>query len=216
MCGGTSRRRGTGGLFGGLSPRVRGNPAGVIPPPLPLRVYPRVCGGTHCMSSHAGASIGLSPRVRGNHHALPNMSTSYRSIPACAGEPLRKFKIPFRTGVYPRVCGGTMNAVQERIAIGGLSPRVRGNLVAVSQSETIFGSIPACAGEPIAPVYMSMMSTVYPRVCGGTSANVTGYNHLPGLSPRVRGNRGCGRRWDAYARSIPACAGEPGGESPPV
>ena len=66
VCGGTQRRLRLGALSGGLSPRVRGNPAGFrfrddiegpIPacagePPAATRVefrvgaYPRVCGGT--------------------------------------------------------------------------------------------------------------------------------------------------------------------------
>ena len=93
----------------GLSPRVRGNLAGIswwlriprsIPacageptrpfsgvPPVP--VYPRVCGGTSDGGQGVGGGGGLSPRVRGNRgHAAPPVDES-RSIPACAGEPWR-------------------------------------------------------------------------------------------------------------------------------
>ena len=91
------------------------------------------------------------------------------------------------------------------------------------------GSIPACAGEPSAAASSASASTVYPRVCGGTS--VPGWRILTGLglSPRVRGTSpgitttpipteaipacagnlvlAAGKL--AYTRSIPACAGEP-------
>ena len=50
---------------------------------------------------------------------------------------------------------------------------------------------------------------VYPRVCGGTMAQVPSGSLVNGLSPRVRGNPL--RRLDdgEDERSIPACAGEP-------
>ena len=54
----------------------------------------------------------------------------------------------------------------------------------------VIGSIPACAGEPV-PTWMIMnWGWVYPRVCGGTGRQGLTIRHCPGLSPRVRGNRG--------------------------
>ena len=46
-------------------------------------------------------------------------------------------------------------------------------------------------------------------MCGGTQFRQPGVISLQGLSPRVRGNQGYGRRPLPKARSIPACAGEP-------
>ena len=53
------------------------------------------------------------------------------------------------TKVYPRVCGGT-RSLRLLIAPTGLSPRVRGNLLAGLPVTAVnqLGSIPACAGEP--------------------------------------------------------------------
>ena len=51
-------------------------------------------------------------------------------------------------GVYPRVCGGAIDAVDARADHGGLSPRVRGSHLAVRDEASVRGSIPACAGEP--------------------------------------------------------------------
>ena len=54
-----------------------------------------------------------------------------------------------------------------------------------------------------------LLGEVYPRVCGG-STNLNGAdvaNH--GLSPRVRGIRGCSRQRRRAVGSIPACAGDP-------
>ena len=107
VCGGTVARRGATGRLQGLSPRVRGNPAGKtrrtacdrsIPacagePVSTLAtfifgaVYPRVCGGTRCWRGNHFYLQGLSPRVRGNPGASMPYSRTVRSIPACAGEP---------------------------------------------------------------------------------------------------------------------------------
>ena len=86
MCGGTSTPMDSPVAVRGLSPRVRGNLAGVLAFPLPAGsipacageprvrsiesvcagVYPRVCGGTAGRKSGDIKAMGLSPRVRGN------------------------------------------------------------------------------------------------------------------------------------------------------
>ena len=52
-----------------------------------------------------------------------------------------------------------------------------------------YGSIPACAGEPITAAMYAQMDEVYPRVCGGTDNILGVITKVVGLSPRVRGNR---------------------------
>ena len=52
---------------------------------------------------------------------------------------------------------------------------------------------------------------VYPRVCGGTRWLSSPAYHGQGLSPRVRGNPTIAEEMLKMTRSIPACAGEPGG-----
>ena len=71
------------------------------------------------------------------------------------------------------------------------------------------GSIPACAGEPSTLQGQSNGNTVYPRVCGGTSASCQCSPTEQGLSPRVRGNPPNVVVRCLLIRSIPACAGEP-------
>ena len=94
----------------------------------------------------------------------------------------------------------------------GLSPRVRGNLVANGELEHVPGSIPACAGEPSPYSRRHRWQRVYPRVCGGTSVLIPPTRQVLGLSPRVRGNhQQFGNDLEDY-RSIPACAGEPPAE----
>ena len=113
--------------------------------------------------------------------------------------------------VYPRVCGGTPPSWSMGISGMGLSPRVWGNPTLRRRRQAECRSIPACAGEPAACLWLCRRGTVYPRVCGGTHARQVTVRHVPGLSPRVRGNRVLRVLNDHPNRSIPACAGEPAG-----
>ena len=229
VCGGTCWKAALRSRMMGLSPRVRGNPErvsqrnpafGSIPACAgeprrtelvlePAKVYPRVCGGTLYQLGRGNASRGLSPRVRGNRIPKPQRSNIAGSIPACAGEPPRRSVRPAGASVYPRVCGGTARSNSPTWKAPGLSPRVRGNLSPGGRGGSGRGSIPACAGEPYAHRPPAPPTRVYPRVCGGTTADsghpVTGL----GLSPRVRGNLLPPLRIPPPERSIPACAGEP-------
>ena len=69
----------------------------------------------------------------------------------------------------------------------GLSPRVRGSPLDVTQVQEGSRSIPACAGEPFRRWQTMSTLTVYPRVCGGAEVVTTMHDLAKGLSPRVRG-----------------------------
>ena len=172
-------------------------------------VYPRVCGGTSLRFYQRASARGLSPRVRGNLRRLPGRIHSCRSIPACAGEPVRSLCTSPCQKVYPRVCGGTAVRPGTDSGYWGLSPRVRGNPRGSGATLFLLRSIPACAGEPLPSSGVSIIMQVYPRVCGGTLQGCAATPPGFGLSPRVRGNRQRTRRPCGTARSIPACAGEP-------
>ena len=94
-----------------------------------------------------GGLVGLSPRVRGKLLWQGLGIYNQRSIPACAGETLRKAPDGNFYEVYPRVCGGNVADVVAPGAIIGLSPRVRGKHIAHRTGVNAIGSIPACAGE---------------------------------------------------------------------
>ena len=170
-----------------------------------------MCGGTEHRVHHIPRQGGLSPRVRGNRGGRRGEVGIVGSIPACAGEPQRRPHRPLPVRVYPRVCGGTRHGIAAPGAAHGLSPRVRGNPVGQGDGVVQLGSIPACAGEPNFRGGRAAPPEVYPRVCGGTTWTPTSLLCMPGLSPRVRGNRGMMPGWAIALRSIPACAGEPPG-----
>ena len=229
VCGGTWSSSSDKARVQGLSPRVRGNPAdcsavsgssGSIPAcagepeaarmsAINVMVYPRVCGGTSGSGSPAAFMAGLSPRVRGNLVGFVRRRPFIRSIPACAGEPAMRASRSTVMVVYPRVCGGTGADRMSHQSACGLSPRVRGNQNAGRGSYATPGSIPACAGEPSHSLFHGGGGQVYPRVCGGTLVSIIASAAVPGLSPRVRGNRHRRVRRGGGVGSIPACAGEP-------
>ena len=231
VCGGTSQYEKAHRCGDGLSPRVRGNPAGRAgvqgpsgsipacageprapdPAPSASGVYPRVCGGTPSRETALVERWGLSPRVRGNRAGAVAVHVVAGSIPACAGEPQTRH--PGRSGgaVYPRVCGGTRSRPSRVVRVRGLSPRVRGNRVPRPGGERGCGSIPACAGEPPSAAVWCAPRRVYPRVCGGTRSRRWTARASSGLSPRVRGNHVLLADEVPARGSIPACAGEPVG-----
>ena len=228
-CGGTLDDFGKERRNDGLSPRVRGNrdyevheavghrsiPARAGEPRTaqenpPVRgVYPRACGGTARAAAEDEPQPGLSPRVRGNRQALSGPLDRRGSIPARAGEPCTAAERESGGRVYPRACGGTSVAYTLTWTMQGLSPRVRGNLVAGVFGGGIGGSIPARAGEPSRHVNHSLVKPVYPRACGGTGMVRKSWVTGAGLSPRVRGNRFCTGATVCLSGSIPARAGEP-------
>ena len=111
----------------GLSPRVRGNHACVLPACVPwgsipactgephcfhiilsrTEVYPRVYGGTRIIRGYDSWEYGLSPRVRGNPLCQHSYALCAWSIPACTGEPYVSAPSSVVGRVYPRVYGGT-------------------------------------------------------------------------------------------------------------
>ena len=113
---------------------------------------------------------GLSPRVRGNHIEQWAVAGLTGSIPARAGEPEVLATQANLARVYPRACGGTGADPCKLGLPWGLSPRVRGNLVAECGKGVEQGSIPARAGEPTDALFNDLAKEVYPRACGGTGA----------------------------------------------
>ena len=107
--------------------------AGDTPPvcccPIKLWVYPRVCGGYSRRILLTKQWKGLSPRVRGIQSMSLICFLPPRSIPACAGDTMQAGLRPHKTKVYPRVCGGYVQALHIVPEYEGLSPRVRGILL---------------------------------------------------------------------------------------
>ena len=109
--------------------------------------------------------------------------------------------------------GGTRMYCSICIPARGLSPRGRGNRVDPQGRPTGGRSIPAWAGEPVPLPLSCHLSTVYPRVGGGTSypqgLSATSPVHST-VYPRVGGGTLLNADYQAGdTGSIPAWAGEP-------
>ena len=206
----------------GLSPPVRGNRGDSgrdIVAAWLSRVYPRLCGGTAAVFAPIRCRIG--------------------SIPACAGEPCQRQRVPSRLSrVYPRLCGGTRTSGNTRRHAHGSIPACAGEPGSMRSTRALEppGSIPACAGEPEPYLLRAVISggsipacagepgpsvtgilprsrfyRVYPRLCGGTESMATDLRAASRVYPRLCGGTTAisGQRRDGDKGSIPACAGEP-------
>ena len=130
-------------------------------------------------------------------------------IPADAGQPpsSRRWRAPSRA--YPRGRGATVEPSSLYSNVQGLSPRTRGNHLAVEALDRLEGPIPADAGQPARPQGRRHEIGAYPRGRGATGSHRAMPRASPGLSPRTRGNH----RWPPSRSSqtgpIPADAGQP-------
>ena len=178
------------------------------------RAYPRGCGGTSVTPPAVTPGPGLSPRVRGNHGEDRDAGELEGPIPAGAGEPGLRSWAAAHSGAYPRGCGGTAIFSPSSSSLRGLSPRVRGNQRQGALDQARQGPIPAGAGEPIPRMGSSREKWAYPRGCGGTVVPCVVALGIPGLSPRVRGNRSVVPPIAIFRGPIPAGAGEPSCRAP--
>ena len=171
--------------------------------------YPRVCGATVIVVVVISQTPGLSPRVRGNRAPDQCHVSRCGPIPACAGQPSYQGADCCLSAAYPRVCGATGYTGFPPKDGQGLSPRVRGNRIAVTSVFRTWGPIPACAGQPLNHLCRYYCPRAYPRVCGATASSSSTSMCPWGLSPRVRGNRAGAGHHCAGVGPIPACAGQP-------
>ena len=178
-------------------------------------VYPRSCGETRQIRVPGVFIEGLSPLVRGNRPAQNAAGSLYRSIPARAGKPGTDGSGSGEIKVYPRSCGETISANDNRTLNCGLSPLVRGNRVRRFPRLAPRGSIPARAGKPDSLRSSGTVLKVYPRSCGETRFVEIERDCSKGLSPLVRGNPVKSTLASVFLRSIPARAGKPQTESLP-
>ena len=185
---GSRVRREAQGDGAGSIPACAGEPSVVIVVSSVIGVHPRVCGGAYGIAQHGTAEWGPSPRVRGSLLLLGHDDELARSIPACAGEPHAHRPDRLARAVHPRVCGGAPGCARRSVSAAGPSPRVRGSPSSNLIIPELWGSIPACAGEPAAMSPRSPWVPVHPRVCGGAElVGVCGAGVM-GPSPRVRGS----------------------------
>ena len=195
-------------LYDGSIPACAGKPGARGATPARWRVHPRVCGEAAFAAFSAKGVRGPSPRVRGSPRPGAAGVLKDGSIPACAGKPTPMASRSRAGRVHPRVCGEARVLDPVLVDEGGPSPRVRGSLLRPPHIRPPSGSIPACAGKPLASGSAVLANAVHPRVCGEAVWRRDGAVVSEGPSPRVRGSQTCRSPPRRARGSIPACAGE--------
>ena len=173
-------------------------------------------GETGDVRRERDGQYGLSPRGRGNHHLAAPAIHVHGSIPAWAGKPTGLSGGSRLEKVYPRVGGETCLSGFHSRRIYGLSPRGRGNPLAIALMRRASRSIPAWAGKPSRGRGCRRASMVYPRVGGETCVDKRIDSRNSGLSPRGRGNQAVLLFSVLLLGSIPAWAGKPLCHNDPV
>ena len=116
--------------------------------------------------------------------------------------------------VYPRTRGATRRKMGGWHHEAGLSPHARGNRLGGECRQGVDGSIPARAGQPWRDPECAGRCAVYPRTRGATPPWLPPLRSVEGLSPHARGNLSAVSVSASSSRSIPARAGQPGGQGP--
>ena len=191
----------------GSSPRMRGtlgfsvtntNDAGIIPayagntwrPSSNLRCvrdHPRVCGEHEAFGTSASKAQGSSPRMRGTLVARIPEEIRGWIIPAYAGNTSLPKVFAMLTRDHPRVCGEHPIMIAVQVLSPGSSPRMRGTLGFAIVLPSIFGIIPAYAGNTCLRCCKTRKTRDHPRVCGEHSPCAVACASCLGSSPRMRG-----------------------------
>ena len=188
-CGGNGRQKSMVSIDTGSIPAHAGETLRHDQVGLQVRVHPRACGGNDRWYPLGHRYRGPSPRMRGKRSLVPTRPPLPRSIPAHAGETGKGRRIPSRSRVHPRACGGNIPADDYWIIINGPSPRMRGKRIQALTLASEYWSIPAHAGETRGNPCPVPCSRVHPRACGGNSGVVVQPRLTKGPSPRMRGKR---------------------------
>ena len=114
VCGGTTIAAHRSSSLMGLSPRVRGNHAGVLLGVHGQGSIPACAGEPSHVALREHCRSGLSRVCGGTLTTTKCTMTCWGLSPACAGEPTNDGSKMAKAGVYPRVCGGTANAEGTR------------------------------------------------------------------------------------------------------
>ena len=156
------------------------------------------------------ACLGSSPHARGTPSTSAASRSSFRFIPAYAGNARRPADAIADHPVHPRMRGERFVAVTGCVAILGSSPHARGTLDGMGQAGFLIRFIPACAGNALDTGLWLTSWTVHPRMRGERIYTSTMIIPIDGSSPHARGTPATPHRSAPGPRFIPACAGNAG------
>ena len=173
----------------------------------PDSVHPRACGEHTFARMGVPSAFGSSPRLRGTLWLAGCMDSSFRFIPAPAGNTLTLCSRSALKTVHPRACGEHPTTPVYHSGVIGSSPRLRGTLRGGQGSGLHGRFIPAPAGNTALGGQYVRRQSVHPRACGEHEMTVPQGMTVNGSSPRLRGTRRYLHCHYILGRFIPAPAG---------
>ena len=125
--------------------------------------------------------------MRGTPPYFDLLSSSFRIIPAYAGNTGQFQRSCPPIEDHPRVCGEHWDTAPSKSREKGSSPRMRGTRLSAWLSPPRLGIIPAYAGNTYSFFRSLAAEQDHPRVCGEHSAIGSARAEGSGSSPRMRG-----------------------------
>ena len=204
---GTAARRARAQAESGITPACAGNRTRAAKRGRGFRDHPRVCGEQRHGPHSRIPGPGSPPRVRETGGPGDPTGRAARITPACAGNSGWRIQKGDVMEDHPRVCGEQAGGYGHQNPVLGSPPRVRGTGFDGSNTLTVKGITPACAGNR--PSMAPSENTVrdHPRVCGEQKTSGGKAVDIEGSPPRVRGTGGVHRQNPHTAGITPACAG---------
>ena len=192
----------------GSPPHVRGKARLVSVTDARLGITP-ACAGKSVLTAYSNSFFGDHPRMCGEKcWEVPEIVYDYRITPACAGKRRTTRTSGARCRDHPRMCGEKGSLSKSFTAFTGSPPHVRGKVLCVHSSVSVFGITPACAGKSAFGLLSSAESEDHPRMCGEKGSGLPAEDCLLGLPPHVRGKVLLRFSFTPGARITPACAGK--------
>ena len=175
------------GVQGRITPACAGNSVSVAYKEITLEDHPRVCGEQSIFPISKRACVGSPPRVRGTAFDFPRAGPLCGITPACAGNSAFRPHCSMARKDHPRVCGEQHRSSPRLSNLLGSPPRVRGTVPFAVVLPVLVRITPACAGNRVSRLTMSVDVWDHPRVCGEQDYTKIMYCRWMGSPPRVRG-----------------------------
>ncbi len=185
--------------------------AGSTPPPMKTTSvagdHPRTRG------EHLAASVpptlwaGPSPHARGTPRRGVHPRPQRGTIPARAGNTIRRKRRKTLYRDHPRTRGEHVFHYWENVYLGGPSPHARGTRRRGEARAVPTGTIPARAGNTLTAGPGTRTRWDHPRTRGEHSPDTPNFSGLKGPSPHARGTQGTDSLAAFGDGTIPARAG---------
>ncbi len=171
----------------GIIPAYAGNTGSALNSRVVFGDHPRICGEHAPSMSTMLPLTGSSPHMRGTRPIRKDKGTQVGIIPAYAGNTLRWRRGSCHCRDHPRICGEHLLSVTYPALFGGSSPHMRGTHVDLGLPVSVFGIIPAYAGNTNLQGIGIAQWRDHPRICGEHFHGVMTYTFGEGSSPHMRG-----------------------------